>query len=52
MKSAWIIIALYIIMGLVGIGALVMWIYALIAYGGRPITEIPSWAYVFIHNAK
>lgn len=26
----------------------VLWLYALITYGGKPITEIPSWAIPFI----
>ena len=36
-----IILAIAVILGLVAFG---FGIYALIAYGGKPITEIPSWA--------
>ena len=28
---------------LIGIGAIVLSIYAFITYGNKPITEIPSW---------
>lgn len=28
---------------LVCLAFVVLWLYALIAYGGKPITEIPSW---------
>lgn len=30
------------------VAAVVIWLYALINYGGKPITEIPSWAIPFI----
>lgn len=30
------------------VAAVALWLYALITYGGKPITEIPSWAIPFI----
>ena len=33
---------------LIGVGAIVLSIYAFITYGGRPITEIPSWVIWFM----
>lgn len=29
------------------IGIIGFWVYVLITYGGKPITEIPAWAVLF-----
>ncbi|MBQ1483856.1 MAG: hypothetical protein IIZ42_00975 [Eubacterium sp.] len=41
------ILALVLVIGVI-VAAVSIWLYALITYGGRPITEIPSWAIPFI----
>lgn len=45
-------IAVLIILCIIAIGATALTIYALIAYGGKPITEIPTWAFWLIHTSK
>lgn len=31
--------------GILAITLILIWLYALITYGDKPITEIPSWAF-------
>ena len=32
----------------ISVVAIVAWVYALVLYGGKPITEIPFWALLFL----
>ncbi len=37
---------------IIGIIYLIIWAYALITYGDKPITDIPSWAYFIMRGSK
>lgn len=45
---AYVYLALMILSIILCIALIVLWIYALVAYGGKPITEIPFWALWFL----
>ena len=45
----------YLIIGisiLAVVAVITLYIVALVKYGGKPITEIPSWAFVFLRGGK
>lgn len=37
---------------LIVIGAIALWITALVMYGGKPITEVPAWALIFLFGNR
>ncbi len=45
---AYIYLALMFLVIILCIALIVGWIYALVMYGGKPITEIPFWALWFL----
>ncbi len=33
-------------------GYLILWIYCINTYGDKSITEIPTWVWIILHNAR
>lgn len=45
---AYVYFALMFLSIILCIALIVGWVYALVVYGGKPITEIPFWALLFL----
>lgn len=47
-----LIVFVYVVLMLLLIAAIVTSITAFVMYGGKPITEIPAWALIFMFGVK
>ena len=45
-------IAFWVAVIVLAVAVVVAYIYALIAYGGKPVSEVPTWALWFIFGGK
>jgi hypothetical protein len=50
MIEGWLLLLLLCSPFIIIILCFILWIVALVMYGRTPITEVPAWAYMFLHN--